>query len=399
MKLGFNKFLVRIRNGTAYTAVFLIVATALITFSARFSFLGGWQAFSVLSGSMEPVIPVGSLVIARQPKHPTEIQTHDIITFIEPGTTNRLITHRVIRHDHDTGSFITKGDANQRNDQWQVPFGRIKGKIVIHTPHLGTILEFIKSPFGLLIFVGLPVLLIVAEEVKRIFDISVDKKVAKIIGNLAKKGKLQARTNMIFYRHSKNTYHQFYNFKQLDSIHRRAEATIHDKKIPAERKYALTLPLITIIGVLSVTPVLAAMMSNSVKITSSTLATAAVFISPTPSVSPTPTPSPTVEPSPTPSVSPSPEPTPSPTPHQDDNCGTDIDASQSNSNTGQGSTNENEIDVQSECETTENNSADIENSVEIEANTGGNNSEGNNEGGDQSSGGISIDINISNTAN
>ena len=70
----------------------------------------------VYSGSMEPALPVGSLLVISLVE-PTSITVGDIIAYHPPANPNVLITHRVIEiKNGGTLTFCTKGDANEIPD-------------------------------------------------------------------------------------------------------------------------------------------------------------------------------------------------------------------------------------------------------------------------------------------
>lgn len=121
----------------------------------------GYRIYSVVSGSMEPTLNVGSLVIIRK-TCPSEIKTGDIITFTVSKQDSIKVTHRVVGIDLAKEAFITKGDANTSIDG-PVKFENLVGKIVLGIPYLGFFAVFIKTKEGMLIVaVFLITILIVA---------------------------------------------------------------------------------------------------------------------------------------------------------------------------------------------------------------------------------------------
>ena len=75
----------------------------------------GYQLYTVVSGSMEPAVPTGSLVYIKYVE-PGDIETGDIIAFYGSDAQGSIITHRVVSNSNAMGEFITKGDANAEND-------------------------------------------------------------------------------------------------------------------------------------------------------------------------------------------------------------------------------------------------------------------------------------------
>lgn len=102
----------------------------------------GWGKAVVLSGSMEPGLPVGSLLwIRRQDAY----SIGDVVTYEDGGT---LVTHRLVSVTGDTA--ITKGDANNTEDA-PIDVKQICGRVAAVWPGVGNILLFLKSPAGILL--------------------------------------------------------------------------------------------------------------------------------------------------------------------------------------------------------------------------------------------------------
>jgi signal peptidase len=104
--------------GFALFGLALTVALALTVGPRVF----GYKALAVQSGSMEPGIPIGSLVV-DVPADADRLRVGDVITFHRPDGANELITHRIVRIEERWGDrvFVTKGDANGAPDGWYVP--------------------------------------------------------------------------------------------------------------------------------------------------------------------------------------------------------------------------------------------------------------------------------------
>jgi signal peptidase I len=73
----------------------------------------------ILSGSMTPAFPTGSLAIAT-PSPLTHIRTGDVIVFHVPVGDHHVIAHRIVRIlKHGADPMVqTKGDANSAIDPW-----------------------------------------------------------------------------------------------------------------------------------------------------------------------------------------------------------------------------------------------------------------------------------------
>lgn len=122
--------------------------------------LAGIKTYVVISGSMEPAIPVGSLVYSKTVE-PLTLETGDVIVFYSSkaaeggGNTSEIIpiTHRVVLNDTTAGEITTKGDANEQNDVSKVIYNNVEGKVIFHIPHLGYIGAPLSSTMGKVAFI------------------------------------------------------------------------------------------------------------------------------------------------------------------------------------------------------------------------------------------------------
>jgi signal peptidase len=130
----------------------------------------GDRPFTVLSGSMEPVIHTGDVVISS-PIAAVEARPGDIVTFRDPSDSRRLITHRLRSMELRGGSVraVTKGDANNTAERWSVPAGATVGRVVVRVPRAGYALAAVRGPWGKLLLVVVPAVLLGALELVRIW--------------------------------------------------------------------------------------------------------------------------------------------------------------------------------------------------------------------------------------
>ena len=130
----------------------------------------GMRSFTVMSGSMEPTIHVGDVVIDKKIS-PLDARPGDVVTFSDPTGRKRLITHRIrsLRVQGNTVRVVTKGDANNAVELWTVPAdGRI-GRVELRVWKLGYPLVYAHSRFGLIGLVALPALLLCLVELRKIW--------------------------------------------------------------------------------------------------------------------------------------------------------------------------------------------------------------------------------------
>ena len=124
------------------TLIILLVIALLLP--ATLSKVMGYEVYNVISGSMEPVIPEGSMVFVK-PTEWQEIESGDVIAF---QTGASVTTHRVMRVHSFEGEFITKGDANETEDISPIPFDSLIGRVEYHVPVLGEVTALLASPLG-----------------------------------------------------------------------------------------------------------------------------------------------------------------------------------------------------------------------------------------------------------
>lgn len=137
----------RVVNAIGALVVLLVVALmGLLLVLPRVT---GAVPLTVLSGSMEPTIPVGSAVFIR-PVDPATVQVGDVITYQAAPGVKELITHRVteVQPDTEPPSFITKGDANRGEDLEPVPVGAVRGEVWFHVPYVGQAADLVHGPRG-----------------------------------------------------------------------------------------------------------------------------------------------------------------------------------------------------------------------------------------------------------
>ncbi|MCQ4022481.1 MULTISPECIES: signal peptidase I [unclassified Ruminococcus] len=136
-------------------AVFYILIIAMLLGAFAFATNGdsnksifGYRMYSVLSGSMTPVYPTGSLVVVKLTK-PEDIKVGDDITFYNPGSEQEIWTHRVIDILDNYGNngicFKTQGIANTKEDPFITLGGNVVGTVSFSVPYAGYVLEYIQN--------------------------------------------------------------------------------------------------------------------------------------------------------------------------------------------------------------------------------------------------------------
>ena len=147
------------------TIIIIGLLAPVIIYIAPF-LIGGSFSSIVMSGSMEPAIPIGSIVVIKK-INLENIEVGDIIAF-KTGETTTL--HRVIDKIPIDSSFYfkTKGDANEDPDPWTVKPEDIKGALLLTIPYYGYLIWFAGTPLGVMIFLIAPAIIIIADEIRKI---------------------------------------------------------------------------------------------------------------------------------------------------------------------------------------------------------------------------------------
>lgn len=127
----------------SYGMIALLLLLAFLLAGVR---LLGLEIYTVLSPSMEPNYPTGSLIYVKE-VDPAQLQEQDVITFRLSGESTA--THRIIGVNPENQTFRTKGDNNDTPDGRPVAFHEVIGTPVFCVPLLGYLAAFIQAPPGI----------------------------------------------------------------------------------------------------------------------------------------------------------------------------------------------------------------------------------------------------------
>lgn len=164
-----NKTVKKIWDAVTSIAVLAVVIVALLMVGVR---LFGIQVFAVISGSMEPEYPVGSLIYVKS-VDPYELESGDVITYMIDEDT--VSTHRVVgvvpdENDPAVIRFRTKGDANDAEDATLVHYKNVLGSPVFTIPKLGYLSDYIQNPPGRYVAISAVAILILLMILPDLFE-------------------------------------------------------------------------------------------------------------------------------------------------------------------------------------------------------------------------------------
>lgn len=151
-----------------YIVVLFIAVIAVLLIISVFPFTGNYKVLVVQSGSMEPTIKTGAIIVVKPAQ---DYQIDDVITFTNPNNRNDSITHRIydMKLNQGVPVYITKGDANEDPDSWEILKKDVIGKMLFTIPFLGYVVDFTKTPLGFALIVIVPAGLIISDEIRKIY--------------------------------------------------------------------------------------------------------------------------------------------------------------------------------------------------------------------------------------
>lgn len=162
------------KTAASILAIAVLVLSAIVVAPGL---IGADESYVVLSDSMEPAFTSGDVVIVDAV--PTEqIDVGDVITYDSPGAgTDDRISHRVVaidRSDEQT-TFRTKGDQNEKRDQYVVDETDVIGRIWFVIPFVGYFVRFAGTDLGIIMLVVVPGVALVVTELWSVYqDATID---------------------------------------------------------------------------------------------------------------------------------------------------------------------------------------------------------------------------------
>ena len=138
----------------------VLVVLATIAIARVIPSVTGGSTFVVGGGSMEPAIPLGSVVIVT-PVTPADLRVGDVVS-LRVGQRQSVFTHRIVRLvPRDDGLWIeTKGDANATPDPSIIPATTVIGRVQVSLPYAGYALHLLSTAPGVLFLLSIGVLLL-----------------------------------------------------------------------------------------------------------------------------------------------------------------------------------------------------------------------------------------------
>lgn len=146
--------------------VLMVTITMIAKVNGETPSIFGYSIYRVSSGSMEPELMVGDVILSHRLENPKDLKEGDVVTFNGANEyEGRVVTHEIIKEPYEeNGIFMvqTKGVANPTPDT-PITTDSIKGVMVRKVPVLDTIYNIFFSRWGLLILIVLLLFIFVDE--------------------------------------------------------------------------------------------------------------------------------------------------------------------------------------------------------------------------------------------
>lgn len=150
-----------------YTVLFVgLLSIAGLIVISTLNIPGNYKLYVVQSGSMEPTISTGSVIIVT-PKE--NYQVGDIIT-AQNTNNSGTFTHRISAIEEVSGAptYQTKGDANESPDPELTTSTNVLGSPVFWLPFIGYVVSFAKTQTGFILLVIVPMTIIIYSELMNV---------------------------------------------------------------------------------------------------------------------------------------------------------------------------------------------------------------------------------------
>jgi signal peptidase len=167
----------RILDIVGYLALALCLALlgSLLTVAA--TNLLGYENYVIYSGSMEPTLKVGSLLLTR-PVDVDDLRVGDVITYRSPGN-HTTLTHRIVGMRQENGEWVfeTKGDASLTPDPREIILRGRVSKMAFDIPYLGYVVDFARSTQGVVLFLVVPAAGLLAMQAQKAWRVRASRRV------------------------------------------------------------------------------------------------------------------------------------------------------------------------------------------------------------------------------
>ncbi|HEY4752843.1 MAG TPA: signal peptidase I, partial [Candidatus Limnocylindrales bacterium] len=133
----------------------IVIVLAAVTVTRVIPAITGAPTFVVAGGSMEPAVPLGSVVVTS-PVAASDLRPGDVVS-LRVGSQQAVFTHRITRIVPRDGAIWieTKGDANPTIDPSILPATSVVGRVDAAIPYLGYVVQLLVTAQGVVFLLSL----------------------------------------------------------------------------------------------------------------------------------------------------------------------------------------------------------------------------------------------------
>lgn len=126
-------------SGRILSWVLLLVTLAVLAATVGVPRLAGATPYTILTGSMKPAMPPGSLIVVRK-TDADDLGIGTPVTYQLESGKSTVVTHRIVAvgtNARGERTFTMQGDANNTADEKPVRPAQIRGAVWYHLPYVG----------------------------------------------------------------------------------------------------------------------------------------------------------------------------------------------------------------------------------------------------------------------
>lgn len=177
-----------------------LLCMVIITHTTGEAKLFGYQLVTVHSGSMEPAIKTGSVILVKEVEDPSALQVGDVITFYQ--SFDRIVTHRIVEviQSGDEVLYRTKGDNNENPDMTLALADNVLAKYTgITVPYMGYVAKYVNTQVGLILLLVVPGIILLVYSIHLIYQASKELRQHKdaSITSASQPGKQEEETPLV----------------------------------------------------------------------------------------------------------------------------------------------------------------------------------------------------------
>lgn len=169
-----------------FAVIIVIIATVLFQIiTGRETQVFGYRLYVVVTDSMTPELEVGDVILSKSIE-PEDIKIDDVVTFIgvEGAQKGLIITHKVVRepyYEEGKGYILTQGVKQFSTVDPPVPLENVQAVMVRKMTLLSGLFRLLRTPFGFILMIFMPLLLITIIQLVKVTKKSYNKELKEAL--------------------------------------------------------------------------------------------------------------------------------------------------------------------------------------------------------------------------